>query len=118
MNVKDSIVIEGLELPARVGHTQAERRFPQIVTLDIEIFLPLAQATREDRMGATLDYAGLIKKIERLLTKKTFVLIETLAEAVADLALEHRLTTGVSVKATKKVFAHVRAVGAHVWRAK
>lgn len=111
-------MIEGFEAPARVGHTPAERRFPQIVRLDIHIYLPLAQASRRDRMNDTLDYAAVISKTERLLAKKKFVLIESLAEAVAAIALDHPLAHAVSVKAAKRVFANVQAVGAHIWRSK
>jgi FolB domain-containing protein len=89
-----------------------------VVTLNIHVFLPLGRAAKADRMSATLDYADLIKKTERLLAAKKFVLIETLAEAVAEIALRHPLAEAVSVKATKKVFAHVKAVGACVWREK
>lgn len=118
MNVKDFIAIENFTVPARVGHTAAERSFPQIVRLDINIYLPLDRAAKKDRMAATLDYAAVISKTERLLAKKTFVLIEALADAVANQVLEHHFVDSVSVKATKNVFPNVQAVGAHVWRAR
>ena len=118
MDVKDFIAIENFAVPARVGHTAAERRFPQIVRLDIRIYLPLYKAAKRDRMDAALDYAAVITKTERLLARKKFVLIEALADAVANLILEHPLADAVSIKATKNVFANVAAVGAHLWRAK
>jgi FolB domain-containing protein len=118
MNDKDFIVIENFTVPARVGHTAAERSFPQIVRLDMQVYLSLENAAKEDRMDAAMDYAALIKKTERLLARKKFVLIEALAEAVAQLALEHPLAEAVSVKAVKNVFPNVQAVGAHIWRAK
>jgi FolB domain-containing protein len=118
MHVKDFIVIENFSVPARVGHTVAERSFPQIIRLDIHIYLPLYMAAKRDRMDAALDYASVITKTERLLARKKFVLIETLAEAVAKLILGHPLAEAVSVKATKHVFSNVQAVGAHIWREK
>lgn len=118
MNNKDFIVIEGFEVPARVGHTPAERGFPQIVRLDINIYLPLHNAAKSDRMDNTLDYAAVISKTERLLAQKKFVLIEALAEAVAQIALNHPLAQAVSIKATKKVFTNVHGVGASIWRTK
>ncbi len=118
MNAKDFIAIENFTVPARVGHTAAERSFPQIVRLDINIYLPLSTAAKKDRMAATLDYAGVISKTERLLAKKKFILIEALADTVATQILEHAAVESVSVKATKHVFPNVQAVGAHVWRAR
>lgn len=118
MNVKDHIIVEDFEVLARVGHTKEERAFPQVVTLNIHVYLPLAKAAKNDRMNTTFDYALLIKKTERHLASKSFVLIEALAESVAKIALEHPLTEAVAVKATKKVFANIRAVGASIWREK
>jgi FolB domain-containing protein len=114
----DSISIEGFHISCRVGHTAQERSYPQIVTLNMEIYLPLKKAGRSDNMRDTVDYAKIITQIQRVLKKRSFVLIESLAETVAALTLRHPQVEAVRVRATKNVFENIDAVGAQVYREK
>jgi dihydroneopterin aldolase len=84
----------------------------------MEIYLPLKKAGRSDNMRDTVDYAKIITQIQRVLKKRSFVLIESLAETVAALTLRHPQVEAVRVRATKNVFENIDAVGAQVYREK
>ena len=71
MNVKnnfkvskyDYIEIDNLELSCRVGCTQEEQGFPQLLLISIILFLPLKKPGTSDKIEHTVDYAKLIKAI-------------------------------------------------------
>jgi len=52
--VSDVILLEGIQIPAALGVTAAERRVRRPVTLDLEIGLDLREAGRVDRIGRTV----------------------------------------------------------------
>jgi 7,8-dihydroneopterin aldolase/epimerase/oxygenase len=114
----DSIFIDRCEVLCKVGHTKNERSFPQIIELSVEILSSLEKAGRSDRMQDTVDYARIILQIKTALKKRSFTLIEAVAETVARLILSHPRVEGVKVKAAKKVFEGIAAVGVTIHRAK
>ena len=119
--MSDMLRIKGLEVETVVGVPEEERSRPQIVIIDADVSLDLAQAGATDDLGATLDYGALIGQIEALAKDGERRLLETLAEDVAQLILRHALATSVTVqvaKANVPVRQQVSSVSVRVIRAK
>jgi 7,8-dihydroneopterin aldolase/epimerase/oxygenase len=82
----DIIFISDFRLEILVGVYEWERRVPQTVQLDLEIGLP-PREKRSDRIGETIDYAKVVARIEASLAENRFLLVEALAEHVAQLVM-------------------------------
>ena len=52
----DLILLEGIQVPAALGVTAAERRMRRPVLLDVEVARDLRAAGRTDRIGQTIHY--------------------------------------------------------------
>lgn len=82
----DKIFISDFRLEILIGVYEWERRVPQTVQLDLDIGLP-ERAARSDRIGETIDYAKVVARIEQSLGENRFLLVEALAEHIAQLVL-------------------------------
>jgi dihydroneopterin aldolase len=82
----DTIFISDFRLEILIGVYEWERRVPQTVQLDLEIALP-PREKRSDRIGDTIDYAKVVSRIEQSLADDRFLLVEALAEHIAQLVL-------------------------------
>ena len=82
----DTIFINDFRLEILIGVYEWERRVPQTVQLDLEIGLP-PRDKRSDRIGDTIDYAKVVARIEESLAQNRFLLVEALAEHIAQLVL-------------------------------
>ena len=82
----DTIFISDFRLEILIGVYEWERRVPQTVQLDLEIGLP-PRDMRSDRIGDTIDYAKVVARIQESLAHNRFVLVEALAEHIAQLVL-------------------------------
>jgi 7,8-dihydroneopterin aldolase/epimerase/oxygenase len=83
----DIIFISDFRLDILIGVYEWERRVPQTVQLDVEIGLAPRASPRSDRIGETIDYAKVVARIEQSLAKNRFLLIEALAEHIAQLVM-------------------------------
>jgi dihydroneopterin aldolase len=82
----DTIFISDFRVEILIGVYEWERRVPQTVQLDIEIALP-PRDKRSDRIGDTIDYSKVVGRIEESLRHNRFLLVEALAEHIAQLVL-------------------------------
>jgi dihydroneopterin aldolase len=82
----DIIFIQDFRLEILIGVYDWERRVPQTVQLDLEIALP-PREKRSDRIGDTIDYAKVVSRIRASLAENHFLLVEALAEHIAQLVL-------------------------------
>jgi len=112
----DSLWINGLEVWARVGCTSAERAFPQKILVDLRLDLPLAAAGRRDDLKATVDYAAVAKRLKTLLERRTFRLIEAMAEAAAADVLKEKSVEWVGVKVWKRVLPGIESAAVVIER--
>lgn len=98
----DHLFLEGLEVPCRVGCTDPERATPQSLRVDMQLYCPgLRDAAIADDLERTVDYrlAGdLIDAVQG----REFLLIERVAETLAEVALRHPLVDRVSVSVRKR----------------
>jgi len=114
----DFVFIKGMDLACRIGTTEQERAFPQILHVNIRIYLPLMKAGTTDSLADTVDYAEIITQIRSRTQQRAYTLAEAVAENIATIVLTSPLARAVEVEVNKKVFEGIGAVGAFVRREK
>ncbi len=83
----DTIFLEGIQIPAALGVTAAERQMRRPVTLDIEIERDLRTAGRSDRIGQTVHYKRVFEVVEDIASSHEHKLVEALGERIAEAVL-------------------------------
>ncbi|MCF7853279.1 MAG: dihydroneopterin aldolase [Candidatus Pacebacteria bacterium] len=83
----DKILIQDLLVRCIVGVFPEERREKQDVVLNITLFADLSVAGQSDRLDDTVDYKALKKSIIKHVSESSCLLIEALAQQVADICL-------------------------------
>ncbi len=83
----DQILLEGIEVPASLGVTAAERRMRRPVRLDLEIGFDLADAGRSDQLAKTLDYQAIYDVAADVAGKSQHKLVEALGQRIVDALL-------------------------------
>ena len=113
----DTIFISDLRLDILIGVYDWERKVPQTVQLDLEIGIPDAGQPRSDRIRETIDYAKVIQRIQASLTQDRFLLVERLAEHLAQLVMTEFKVPWVKVSVSKlAVEKDVKRVGITIER--
>jgi dihydroneopterin aldolase len=84
----DVILLEGVEVPAALGVTAAERRMGRPVRVDLEIGVSLARSGRSDRIRDTIDYGEIYAAVEAVAQGSEHRLVEALGERIAARLLE------------------------------
>ena len=97
----DVLLLEGVQIPAALGVTAAERRLRRPVLLDIQLERDVRAAGRSDRIGATIDYKGAYDVIEAVASSQDHKLVEALAERIATALLAKFEIDAVTVSVRK-----------------
>lgn len=98
----DSLFLEGLEVPCRVGCTDAERVQPQSLRVDLTLRIPsLRRAGEQDLLSETVDYR-LAYELIGAVQGQEFLLIERVAEVLAAVALRQPQVAEVQVTVRKR----------------
>ena len=97
----DKIFIRDLALRCIIGIFPEERREKQDIVINVEMRVDLRAAGRSDDLNDTVDYKSIKKAILKLVEGSGFQLIESLAERIADIALEHAKVERVVVTIDK-----------------
>ena len=103
----DIIFISDFRIDMLIGVNEWERRVPQTVQLDLEIGLP-PRERRSDRIGDTIDYSKVVARIEQTVRANRFLLVEALAEHIAQLVMSEFGSPWVKASVTK--LGAIRAV--------
>ena len=83
----DKVFIRGLEARVTVGVFDWERRIKQKIVFDLEIASDNKRAAASDDVKDTLDYKKVSKAIVQFAENSDYQLVETLAEAVAEMVI-------------------------------
>jgi len=97
----DVIFISDLRLDILLGVYNWERQVRQTVQLDLEIGIPDTGRPRTDRIGETIDYSKVVARIASSLESNHFLLVERLAEHVANIIMGQFGSPWVKVSVTK-----------------
>jgi dihydroneopterin aldolase / 2-amino-4-hydroxy-6-hydroxymethyldihydropteridine diphosphokinase len=99
--MNDRIVLTGVRAFGRHGVLPEEREAGQEFVADLELTLDLGVAAATDRVAATVHYGELAERVAAEIAGEPVDLIETLAQRIADAALEHELVERVVVTVHK-----------------
>ncbi len=97
----DCIRICDLLVRCILGINESERREKQDVVINLAIYTDLRKAGKSDRIEDTVDYRALKKRVLSMAENSQYLLVEALAEAVAELCLEHEAIQQVDVRVEK-----------------
>src|SRR6185503_11135589 len=112
----DTIIISELEVMYRVGVTPAERANPQRLLLNIDLAVDFRRAAKADRLGETIDYDSVCKRLIRFGDGREWQLIETLSVEIAEMLLEEYSAQGATVEVKKFVIPQARYVAVRTTR--
>ncbi len=114
---KDFIFIEGLQTRCVIGIFDWERKVRQKVRIDLEILTDARRAARRDRVEDTINYKKVVKFLLARIKKTRFLLVESLAEFIARLALKEFNLRQITVRVSKPGAIRVaRNVGVQITR--
>jgi len=97
----DTILLEGIQIPAALGVTAAERRMRRPVTLDLEVVRDLAAAGRSDQIRQTIHYEQIFNVVEDVAGNHQHRLVESLGERIAQAVLSKFDVDSVTVTVRK-----------------
>ena len=96
----DTIFISDFRVEMLIGVYEWEKRVPQTVQFDLEIGLP-PRPKRSDRIGDTIDYAKVVARIQQSIADNRFLLVEALAEHIAQLVMSEFGAPWIRTSVTK-----------------
>ncbi|QFY44388.1 dihydroneopterin aldolase [Candidatus Methylospira mobilis] len=83
----DIIFLRGLEIETIIGIYDWERVTLQTVVLDLEMATDIREAARSEQIEHCLDYKAISMRLLEFVRGSQFLLVETLAERVAEIVL-------------------------------
>ena len=101
MVARDRIYIRDLSLRCIIGVFPEERGKRQDVVINVVMETNFSRAAETDVLDDTVDYKAIKEKIVTLVENSEFNLIETLSNRIADICLEDRKVSRVSVTVDK-----------------
>jgi 7,8-dihydroneopterin aldolase/epimerase/oxygenase len=108
--------IRDLVLLCRIGVYAHEKLRPQRVRINVSMRVEAEAAPRNDDIANVLSYDEVLGGIKRLAAGEHINLVETLAEAIADLCLAHRRVIEVRVMIEKLDVEPGASVGVEIER--
>ena len=97
----DVILLEGVQVPAALGVSAAERRMRRPVRVDLEIGRDLRTAGQSDRIKDTEDYGDIYRVVEQVASGREHRLVEALGERIAAALLDEFEIDWVSITVRK-----------------
>ena len=99
--MNDVILLEGIQVPAALGVTAAERRVRRPVRLDLEIERDLRAAGRSDSIRQTIHYKRVYEIVEDVAGNQEHKLVEALGDRIARAVLAKFDADAVTVTVRK-----------------
>ena len=97
----DKIHISGISCLAHLGVPPQERENPQEILVDVVLSLNLEKAVHSDEVTSTVDYVGIVEKVEETLEERRFCLLESVAGHLCRSILTDTRIKSVQVKVRK-----------------
>lgn len=83
------------------GYWEEERQVGQRFEVDVELLIDVQRAAASDNIRDTVDLYKVYQAVERVMTKNSFKLIETLTHVIADTLLQEFHLPQVHVRVRK-----------------
>lgn len=113
----DRIHIRDLLVRCIVGIYEGERLEKQDVVINITLYADLRKACRSDSLEDTIDYKAIKKKVIAAVEASSFLLVERLAERIAEVCLENPSVRRATVLVEKPgALRFARTVGVEITR--
>ncbi|CAN5456862.1 dihydroneopterin aldolase [soil metagenome] len=97
----DEMTLTGVRAFGYHGVLPEERKNGQEFVIDLRVFLDLSRAAAADDLLETVHYGVLAARVVEAVEREPVDLIETLAQRIADLVLEHPRVTSTTVTVHK-----------------
>ena len=98
----DKIHLKDVEIFANHGVFEEEKRLGQKFIFDIELELDLSVAGKTGDLNSSVHYGELVYEIEKIVSEKSYDLIETVGEKVCEhILLKYRMIKNAKVKVKK-----------------
>ncbi|MCJ7492324.1 MAG: dihydroneopterin aldolase [Dehalococcoidia bacterium] len=97
----DRVLISDLAVRCIIGVNDDERREKQDVLINLTVFTDMRAVARSDSIEDAVDYRDLRTRVVEIVERSQFCLLEALAQAVADVCLEHPGVSKVMVRIDK-----------------
>lgn len=98
----DKILIKKLEVYANHGVFPEENTLGQKFLVSAELFTDFSKCAENDELSLSTDYGSVCKSITKYMKEKTFKLIETTAQYIAEnILFDYPLITGVKIELEK-----------------
>lgn len=115
--MSDTVFIRDLRFRTIIGCWDWERQVEQQVVVDLEIEWDCAAPAADDDLDQAVDYAAVSEAVMRCVRDGQFRLVESAAEAVANLVINEFAAPAVRVTVAKpRAVAEAAAVGVTVER--
>ena len=85
----DKIIIRDLRVNTLIGTLERERTHRQEVRAELELFLDLHPAGRNDDLTKSVDYSEIARRTREIMAEGRFRLLEALGTAIGDMLLEY-----------------------------
>lgn len=111
------VFVRELELMASVGIFEVEKRYQQRVIISVDLDVIDDYDGISDRLDAVVDYARVVSRVRAIVDGGHFHLIETMAERIAEAALEDRRVLVARISIEKPdILPGCRSVGIAIER--
>lgn len=106
------VFVRDLELSARIGVYDHERRGPQRIRINLDLAVREGGVPLEDRLDNVVCYEVVLERVRAIVAAGHVNLVETLAERIAEACLEDSRVRRALVRVEKlDVFADAGSVG-------
>ena len=113
----DKLHIRDLMLRCIIGLNDWERQKKQDVLINIVLYADLSTACQSDRIEDTVDYKAIKQKVVDMVESSSYMLVERLAQHIADICLENPGVQHVKVMIDKTgALRFARSVGVEIIR--
>ena len=115
----DWIHLRGIRVDCVLGMYPAERKRRRRVEMDVSLECDTRRAAESGRLEDTLNYELIEAEAREIAVRGKFLLVESLAERVAEACLAHGQVRSVRVAVDKPgALRHTRSVGVEIARRK
>ena len=97
----DKIHINGISCLAHLGVPHEEREIPQEIQIDVVLTLDLKKAIHSDEVTSTVNYSGVVEKVQETVAERRFSLLETVAGRLCSAILTDTRIKSVQVRVRK-----------------
>jgi len=113
----DKVFIDGLEIETIIGIYDWEREIKQVVRIDLEMDWDNMPAAQSEDIQFALNYKDVSKRLIGFIGGSEFLLVETMAEAIAQILLKEFKIPALKLKLSKPgAIRGAKAVGVMIER--